>query len=128
MLEAKHFTGTTESLHNFIGDEHNSVLITERTESLHEGLVHLKPSVGSGDHLENNSSNFVRSFEKNLIMEGSKAPISSLLLTFIIPRPVEWEGIHHLHKSSLCMVNTPGTRITSSGKGSRSTTMIRTVA
>jgi len=63
VLETEHFTGTSESLHDFIGDEHNSVLITESTDTLHESVVHLQPSVGSSDGLEDNTSDLVRSFE-----------------------------------------------------------------
>jgi hypothetical protein len=128
VLETEHFTRAAESLHDFIRDEHNSVLVAESTDSLHEAGVHLEPSISSGDRLKDDSGNFVRSFEKNLIMKSSKTSSSSFLFTVVIPVPVEWEGVHHLDETSLGVVDTPGTGITSSSKGSRSSSVVRTVA
>lgn len=128
VLETEHFTRAAESLHDLIRDEHNSVLVAESTDSLHEAGVHLEPSISSGDRFKDDSGNFVRSFEKNLIMKSSKTSSSSFLFTVVIPAPVEWEGVHHLDETSLGVVDTPGTGITSSSKGSRSSSVVRTVA
>jgi len=61
-------------------------------------------------------------------VEGSEASSSTLLLTVIIPAPVEWEGVHHLNEPSLGVIDTPGSWVTSSSKGSRSSSVVRTVA